>query len=266
MPDAGMPPQLPDTGTFPAVTDLQANGPFTGKQLTNTGPGNGYTVYLPTELGQDGRKHPLIGWMSGGSTAPSWYTLLPHLATHGFVVVASNTVPAIGAEIELGKEIIAGIDWALAENGRAGSELNGKLDASKIASMGYSMGGLATTTIADDPRLTTTVHISGGNMVIERIQKLHAPAAFICGENDIAQANCATDFEAADTPVFYGTFMGGDHLGVLFAPHGDRIRGAVTGWLRWQLMADQTRKAMFVGNDCTLCKDANWTVKQKLLM
>ena len=67
-----------------------------------------------------------------------------------------------------------------------------------------------------DPRLTTTVHISGGNMVIERVQLLHAPAAFICGENDIADPNCATDFEAADTPVFYGRFMGGDHLGILF--------------------------------------------------
>jgi hypothetical protein len=143
---------------------------------------------------------------------------------------------------------------------------HGKLDRTKIASMGYSMGGLATTTIADDPRLTTTVHISGGNMVIERIEKLHAPAAFICGETDIANGNCATDFEAATTPVFYGVFLGGDHLGVLVPPHADRIRGAATGWLRWQLMNDETLKSMFVGSDCALCKDTvNWDVKQKNL-
>ena len=70
--------------------------------------------------------------------------------------------------------------------------------------MGYSMGSLATFTIANDPRLTTTVHISGGNMVPERVNNLHAPAAFFCGipgdascnilstDCDIAAANCDT--------------------------------------------------------------------------
>jgi hypothetical protein len=271
--DAGMagdPDPQPIAGaggaTFPPVPDLQADGPFAGTTLDNTGPAGNYTVYLPRELAPGGAKHPIVGWMSGGSTQPSWYTLLPHLATHGFVVVASNTTPAIGAEIELGKEIIAGIDWILAQDADASSMFHGKLDRTKIASMGYSMGGLATTTIADDPRLTTTVHISGGNMVIERIQKLRAPAAFICGESDIANPNCATDFEAATTPVFYGVFLGGDHLGVLVPPYADRIRGAVTGWLRWQLMNDSALAAMFVGSDCTLCKDtANWDVQQKNL-
>jgi hypothetical protein len=248
------------------VSELDGNGPFAGTTLDDTGPNGNYTVFLPSELGPNGAKHPIVGWMSGGSTQPSWYTLLPHLATHGFVVVASNTVPAIGAEIELGQEIIAGIDWILAQEADASSMFHGKLDRSKVASMGYSMGGLATTTIADDPRLTTTVHISGGNMVVERIQKLHAPAAFICGESDIANPNCATDFEAATTPVFYGVFLGGDHLGVLTPPYADRIRKAVTGWLRWQLMNDATLEPMFVGGDCTLCKDtANWDVKQKNL-
>ncbi len=265
VPDGAMPPADagPATGPFPAVTDLQAGGPFTGATVQNSGPNGDYTIYHPAELAPGGARNPIVGWMSGGSTEPSLYTLLPHLATHGFVVVASNTVPAIGAEVELGQEIIAGIDWILAQNEDASSMFFEKLDASRIASMGYSMGALATTTIADDPRLTTTVHISGGNMVTERIAKLHAPAAFLCGENDIADPNCATDFTAATTPVFYGQFAEGDHLGVLFPPYADRIRAAVTGWLLWQLMADTTLETMFVGTDCTLCKDPNWTVQQK---
>jgi hypothetical protein len=259
-------PGSPETGTFPPVTDLVGDGPFADTTAQATGPNGNYTIYMPQELAPGGVKNPVVAWMSGGSTDPTWYPLLPHLATHGFVIVASNTVPAIGAEIALGQEMKAGLDWILAENARDGSMFSGKLDATKVAAMGYSMGGLATTTIADDPRLTTTIHISGGNMVIERIGKLRAPAAFICGESDIANPNCETDFAAATTPVFYGVFMGGDHLGILFPPYQDRIGGVVTGWLRWQLMADTTRKPMFVGADCSLCKDtANWTVKQKNL-
>jgi dienelactone hydrolase len=254
--------------TFPAVTDLGMNGPYTAMTVTSTGPGGTYTIYRPAELAPGGAKNPIVGWMSGGGSTPSQYTLLPHLATHGFVVVASNTSPALGDEEKLGKEIIAGIEWVLAENAKSDSAYHDKVDPTKIASMGYSMGALATTMIAGDPRLTTTVHISGGNMTTDRIKMLHAPAAFLCGASgvDIAGANCATDFETATAPVFYGVFNGGDHLGVRTAPYSDRIRLVVTGWLRWQLMRDASLAPMFVGDQCTVCKDPNWTVKQKNLM
>lgn len=112
--------------------------------------------------------------------------------------------------------------------------------------MGYSMGSLATFTIASDPRLTTTVHISGGNFVPERVKNLRQPAAFLCGRTgdatcnllspdcDIAAAQCDRDFANATTPVFYGRFPAG-HLGILQEPHANRIAAAVTGWLRWKL-------------------------------
>jgi dienelactone hydrolase len=233
--------------------------------VMSTGPKSNYTIYRPMELAPGGAKNPVVAWMSGGGSTPSQYELLPHLASHGFVVVASNTSPGVGEEVKLGEELIAGIDWILAESAAPGSPYFEKIDTNKVASMGYSMGALATTTIAGDPRLTTTVHISGGNMTTDRIKMLHAPAAFVCGASgvDIAGANCATDFEAATTPVFYAVFNGGDHLGVRTPPYAGRIQILVTGWLRWHLMSDMSLKDMFAGDQCSLCKDANWTVKQK---
>jgi hypothetical protein len=270
-------PLMPSTGPFPAVTDFAADGPFKGTMLSNTGPNSNYTVYLPTELAPNGAKNPIIAWMSGGGTTPSGYTLLPHLATHGFVVVASNTAPGIGAEVMLGQELIMAIDWAFAENDRKDSMLYGKLDTTKVASMGYSMGSLATFTIANDPRLTTTVHISGGNMQADRIMNLRAPAAFICGipgdsscnilsgDCDIAAANCDTDFAMATTPVFYANFMGG-HLGILTEPNMTHIRKLATMWLRWKLMSDTTLTKAFVGDQCTECSDPDFKkVQQKNL-
>jgi hypothetical protein len=273
-PDGGAMP-APTTGPFPAVSDLTGNGPYQSTTMSGVGPNSNYTVYLPTELAPSGAKNPIVVWMSGGGTGPDLYPLLPHLATHGFVVVASNTIPGVGDEVALGTELKAGITWALDENKRTDSMLFGKLDESKIASMGYSMGSLATFTIADDERLTTTVHISGGNMDPSRVMNLRHPAAFFCGipdancsdllasNCDIAGANCATDFMNATTPVFYGVFNYG-HLGILTAPYTDLITGAATGWLRWKLMGDTTLAAMFVGNDCTLCKDTmDWKIQQK---
>ena len=214
--------------------------------------------------------------MSGGGTSHELYPLLPHLATHGFVVVAANVVPGIGAEAVLGEQIMAGIDWLIAENDRSGSDYEGRLDVSKIASAGYSMGSLATFMIAADPRLTTTVHISGGNMVTERVKNLHTPAAFICGtpdpgcgnilsgECDIAAANCDTDFAAAEVPVFYANFASG-HLGILTPPFTERISTMTTAWLRYQLMLDGSYRDWFVGDTCKFCMDANWEVRQKQL-
>src|SRR6185436_20676629 len=50
-------------------------------------------------------------------------------------------------------QLIDAINWALAENSRKGSPYNGKLDASKIAVMGMSCGGIQSYAVATDPRV-----------------------------------------------------------------------------------------------------------------
>jgi len=264
----------PTPGLFPPVSDFTQAGPYTSTTLVNVGPNSNYTVYMPMEPPPAGAANPIVAWTSGGGTSHVFYTLLPHLASHGFVVVTSNTIPGIGGEEALGNEIIAGIDWIIAENTHTGSPLEGRLDTTKIASTGYSMGSLATFMIASDPRLTTTVHISGGNMAPERVNNLHAPAAFICGipdpactdllsaTCDIAGQNCLMDFENATTPVFYARFEYG-HLGILTAPYTDRINAMATAWLRYQLMGDTTLEPKFLGPSCEYCSDADWMVQQK---
>jgi dienelactone hydrolase len=243
------------------------DGPHKAKTVMNTGPGGKYTIYQPEELAPGGVKTPFVAWISGGGSSPSAYSLLPRLATHGFMIVASNTVPNVGQQEALGKEQVAAVDWVIAENERSGSDLFGKMDITKVAAMGYSMGGLASTASGADPRWTTTVHVSGGNGD-GSIKKLHAPAIFLCGtsaDGDIAGDNCKTDFEQAMTPVFFGIFKGGSHVAITTSPYKERITTVITGWLRWQLMGDQGLKSMFVGDQCTLCKDANWTTQQKNL-
>lgn len=258
------------------MTDFTGNGPYESVIATAMGPSTALTIYHPKDLAPNGAKNPIVGWMSGGGTDHTLYPLLPLLATHGFVVVAPDVIPGIGEEANLGKQIIEGIDWAIAENAREGSTFFQKLDTSKLASAGYSMGSLATFQIAADERLTTTVHISGGNMAPEPIRNLRAPAAFLCGiatpdcgdilssACDIAAANCDVDFTSATTPVFYGNFSSG-HLGILTPPFQEQIQTEVVAWLRWQLMGDASIKPRFVGEQCGVCMDDRWKVQQKNL-
>lgn len=267
VPDAGAPRlDASAPALFPSVSDVSAAGPYKVKSYSAGGPNGNYTIHQPDPLGPDGLKHPLLTWGNGGSTTPGWYSMLPHLASHGFVVIAANTIPAIGAEDALGKDMLSGIDWLIAQN-EADGEYKGKLDTTRVAAFGYSMGGLATFTIVGDPRWITTVHLSGGNTSNgpARVAKAHAPMFWQCGETDIAQPQCQADFESVTSQsVVYGTLLGADHLGILLPPSDAKIRAATTAWFRYYLMGDQAWQATFAGADCTLCKDStNWKVLKK---
>ena len=244
---------------WPPVTDFSMKGAFTSVTESNTGPMNAYTLFYPEERGRDGLKHPSLTWGNGATTTPNLFSLLPLLASHGFVVIAANNSFVTSAEMK------SGLDWLMEENQREDSMLYQKLDPTKVAALGYSLGSMGAFEMADDPRLTTTVHISGGAMDKSVLANLHKPAAFFCGDSsDIAYSNCESDFEmVTNVPVFYGVFPG-DHLGIL-GSFANQINSAVASWLRWRLMADVALDSMFVGQDCGLCQDRNWLVKQRAL-
>jgi hypothetical protein len=240
------------------------------KTVNNTGPGGGYTLYHPEELAPGGVLNPIVSWGNGGATTPVNYPMLPHLASHGFVVIASNN------SLVSGEDTRNGIDWIVEQNGDSSSALYQKLDIDNIAGVGYSLGGLATYEIADDPRVVTVVIISGANVDEARrtanMPKLHTPTAYFCTDDDASEGNCSADYEVVDVPAFFGVMNGSEHvdvadvviLGVSITGVPeiiDRMEWATTAWLRWQQMKDQSLKPTFVGSDCGLCTDENWTVQ-----
>jgi hypothetical protein len=266
-------PSGPATGTFPPISDPWQAGPFSVATMSGAGPMRDATVLYPRELGKDGLKHPIVVWDNGaGQTGLSIYgSLLMHLASHGFAVYAANSAT------DQGTELTAGLDWMTMQANDVQSPFYQKLDVTKTAAMGHSQGSIATFAIAKDPRLTTTIHLSGGtNPDIAdghaTLPNLHNPAAFICGEEpgpgadglvvgDTASPWCAYDFDHAEVPVFLAQIQGASHI---TAP--GMTLGACAAWLRWQLMGDTTMAANFVGDDCTLCKRPSWKCKEKGLM
>lgn len=260
-------PSGPATGRFPAITDPWMAGPFAVATMGGAGPSRNATVLYPRELGKDGVKHPIVVWDNGaGQTGLSIYgALLNHMASHGFAVYA-----AFSATDE-GKELLDGLDWMIAQAADSSSPFFEKLDTTKTASAGHSQGSIATFAIAADPRLTTTMHLSGGtNPDIAQghatLPNLHNPAAFLCGEpggdglvaGDAASEWCAWDFEHTDVPVFLTQVQGASHI---TAP--GMMLGACAAWLRWHLAEDSTMRMQFAGDDCVLCKRRNWKTMSK---
>jgi hypothetical protein len=254
---------------FPPVSDVSVKGPYTSKTVSNTGPGGAYTIFQPTELAPNGVLNPILAWGNGGATTPVDYPQLPHFASHGFVVIASND-PLVN-----GQQVRAGVDWIVQQNEMSGSPFYKKLDVKRIAGIGYSNGGLAQLETADDPRYLTIVIISGGNISEElrtqNMPKVRTPMAYLCTADAASKDNCAADFAVVKQPAFFGVMNGTGHvdvttfLGIGVDAAIKRVATASTAWLRWQVMNDASYKSWFVGADCMLCKDSNWTVQQKNL-
>jgi hypothetical protein len=129
-----------------------------------------HTAYHPTDLGaiQANQRLPIViatgpGCEGDGTTFRPFYT---EVASHGYLVVSMGP-PGGGRNYRQSapKDLTDAIDWAVAENTRAESKLNGKLDTSKIAVFGQSCGGAQALYISDDPRIKTIVMYNSASFV-----------------------------------------------------------------------------------------------------
>src|SRR5690606_3329930 len=92
---------------------------------------------------------PVAAFANGGcrNTSGEFRNFLSGLASQGFLVVsvgpAGNSV-VMGSEertnTTAASQLLDGVAWMIAENSRAGSIFNGKVDVTKVAVMGQSCG------------------------------------------------------------------------------------------------------------------------------
>lgn len=250
--DAGMDGAPTPTPVLPPVDRVDADGPFETRQELSAGPDGSGGLFYPVDLGRDGLRHPIFVWGCGGGSRPASYaTHLNRIASHGFVVIAA--VSNIGDDANV---LRAHMEWLLAENGRAGSAFEGKLDPDRIGAGGHSIGSVNTFLFGPDPRLRTTIHVAGGSLddvndpfaaTSGRGGKgLVHPAAFICGETDTFNnvEKTEKDFAAAIAPVFFTVMTGSDHINA--ARDGLPV---IVAWLRWQLGDEVDRRDMFLAPD-----------------
>jgi len=251
-----------DNGCFQPVTDFTSAGPFTPQ--TDDATAAACTIFRPKTFLTNGCVHPMVVWGNGTINTPATYTaLFNHWASHGFIVAAANTSNA-GS----GKEMLACLNYMIAQNTTSGSPYAGHVDVNHIASSGYSQGGAGCLEAGEDPRFTVIAAVSpfvvlplGGYDSSSPSKQIH-PMFMISGSADTVATpsiNQAPIFMEAKVPIVWATHAGSTHFEVL--GNGGAYAGPLTAWFRYKLMGDPNARDWFEKPPCTLCTTAGWTVQ-----
>jgi len=258
-------------------TKATGSGPHAVVVETNTAPGIAEgTIFRPSDLG-GAEKYPIFVWGEGGCSQDglSNAAAMAEIASHGYFVVADGTPNGSGNRTmdrsqlaAMGAPLVAYIDWAIAENGKPCSAYYQSLDTTKIASNGFSCGGLMSQGTVLDPRIVTWGVNSSGMAGADQsfYDAIHTPVLFVeGGPDDIAYDGGAEGYAAIsqlDVPVLWFSKALG-HGGDLFAARGGDFTKIDLAWLNWWLKGDETAtgKGMLVGADCPYCSDSAWELK-----
>jgi predicted dienelactone hydrolase len=223
----------------------------------STGPGNDFSLFRPADPGAGGVLHPVITWGNGTFSIPLFYfELLDHLASHGFVVIASNSL-FTGS----GREMLEGVDWILDQNADPASPLFGTMDADAIGATGHSQGGGGAINAGTDPRLSCTAPIQP---IPGDVENLQGPMLVLSGTADTIvppRGVWTTVFLPAPVPKIFALLEDGTHFDPL--GDGDGYRGYVTAWFAACLGRNPLAVRAFLG-PCTLCDNPRWRVERRL--
>jgi hypothetical protein len=204
------------------------------------------------------------GMMTSGGT--SYTTLLTHLATLGFVVIAVETLSGgPGAQANTDAMVNA-LDWLIDQNSQPGVYQN-MLAVNCGVAMGYSLGASATPFVGEHPAVVTGVAIHG-HMQMQSAEP-HGPVLFLTGNGAAAVGDdVAVVVAGLDTaPGLMALYEGQGHMTVIPSQlqTGQPEFTALTAWLRYWVNGDDGAKSHFWGPGCTMCSDASWTMQGNAL-
>lgn len=276
-----------DKAKADADPEIRGSGPYPAMSERDIAFPNA-TIYRPADLTRLGaRKLGVVVWGNGGCTndGASAYKYLAEVASHGYLIVAPGK-PLTGPLAGQGAatpvpmttsvpDLRAALDWALAENGRAGSPYYGRIDPRLVAASGHSCGAMQAIVVADDPRVKTLIVNSAGvqkafpdrplmAMSDDRLKGVRQPAIFFFGgESDIVWKYGQASFDQVPgRPAVLVSREYGHGL-TMGQSHGGEIARLGVAWLEWQLRGNRAAAAPFLGADCGLCKDPAWTIRKK---
>jgi dienelactone hydrolase len=182
-------------------------------------------------------------------------------------VLATAAEPGVTGGRATADHLRKAVDWAEAENRRAGSPLNGKVAVDRVAIMGQSCGGFLSLDLGADRRVDTIGVFNSGLQGTNTapLTALHGPVLLINGhERDFLMASSRATFDAIETlPAFYGARHGAGHTATVDHPGGGEWANVASDWAKWQLKGDKTAAKMFVGKTCGLCTNENWVTDSK---
>jgi hypothetical protein len=178
------PPNYP---TRPIELKYYADGPWAVTVLTGwkccDSLGNKFDLYYPTNLTPPPGGFPILTWGNGtNSTSSNYLYFLKHMASWGFVVIATqdlNTGP--------GQTILDAANLMIGQNTVSGGAFQNKLNTAEVGAFGHSQG--ATGAI-------NALKKSGG--AIKTVVPIELPAQIFCS----SPQNCADTSTLTQGSIF----------------------------------------------------------------
>ncbi|WP_171056211.1 alpha/beta hydrolase [Paenibacillus sinopodophylli] len=223
-----------------------------------------YKVYYPSE---NQLKHPLIAWGNGTGALPEQYDeLFRHLASWGFVIIDTYSTTT-----GTGKEIIASIEYMLAENDKPDSPFYQRIQPDRVAAAGHSQGSTgvinAHTNFESGDLIQTVVSIALPELKycdpedVYDTSALKVPFLILGGTRDFIISSSASNKLAltnanASIPAMMAMAKGAAHTAI--EQDGGKHRGYLTAWMRYQLLNDSDAKKAFAGDQAEILTNNNW--------
>ncbi len=172
-------------GPDPTVAGLERDGSFTVRTTTvssyaSVGFGKG-TIYYPSAAGSYGVIAISPGFTAYQSSI-SW--MGTRLASHGFVVITIDTNSTSDQPDSRGNQLTAALNKVVSLSRTSGNVLAGKVDATRLAVAGHSMGGGGTLAAArDNPSYKAAVPLAPWHGT-KNWSTVRVPTLIIGGESD----------------------------------------------------------------------------------
>lgn len=222
-------------------------------------------VWYPSNIREMGRL-PVVNFVGGIFSNLGNYDALAELwASHGFIVVNTNdfinVTPAMHAFGAIGVSI---------EDKKVGSDLEGRVDLSKMIVAGHSAGSAAAVmssslaldafqVIDDRIEIVATLSIQPSVLTSAAALKIKNPTFYLAAQNDEINGRAGTlayyKLHPGSQPAWFATARDASH----FSPNRELGRneyaGITTAWLLYQGKNDPAAKNYFVGSGYRLKQD-----------
>mmetsp|Transcript_19620 Transcript_19620/g.40999 ORF Transcript_19620/g.40999 Transcript_19620/m.40999 type:complete len:334 (-) Transcript_19620:38-1039(-) len=185
------------------------------------------TVYCPSTGGSLPSIVIVGGWLCEEHVLAAWG---PFLASHGIVAMTiGNSSPNCDLGPERCKALLDASKALQSENVREGSKIFGRLDTSRRAVMGYSLGGGGAQLAAlDDPSLKCAIALapdSYGHASFSQKLTDSVPMLFLVGNADSEAPHmkqALPHYNMTTAPKLYFEIKNGDHFVVTGPSGGNR--------------------------------------------
>ena len=146
-----------------------------------SGFGGGHIYYPTNASGQMGAIAVIPGYLSYESSIEWWG---PRLASHGFVVITTDTNTIYDYPNSRADQLSAALDYVIDESNSLFSPISGMVDETRLGVIGWSMGGGGTLKLATERSINAIIPQAPWYSGFNDFDEINTPTFFIACELD----------------------------------------------------------------------------------